>query len=377
MKVYDVIIIGSGITGNTAAYYLKKEGVKKVLVLEASDSIGHGASSRNGGGVRQSGRDVRELPYTKWGIEHMWPNLSEELGVDIEYRQGGNLRLAKTPEHMKILKKLADDACALGIDVKMVDQYEVHQINPYLSDAVIGASWCPSDGHANCLVTTLAFYKRALELGAEFRTNATVTKLGIIKGKIRKVYLESGEVLEAENVIVGAAYESRAIINTVGLDIPMEARWDEGLITEVQPEMFPMMLGTAIPGFYGHQCANGTFLFGTNSGYEATAKNQLTDLRTNSLTMSAACREIINYIPSLKHAKVVRSWAGWLDLCDDGVPVIGATQEVPGLYLACGFSGHGFATAPPIGYILTCMILQKKLPVDMTALRYNRFPSKC
>ena len=81
-KTAEVVIIGGGVNGCAAAYYLAKKGVKDVVVLEATNSIGHGGSSRNGGGVRQSGRDVRELPYAMYGIKNMWPTLSEELGVD-------------------------------------------------------------------------------------------------------------------------------------------------------------------------------------------------------------------------------------------------------------------------------------------------------
>ena len=102
-KTADVVIIGGGINGCAAAYYLAKKGVKDVVVLEATNSIGHGGSSRNGGGVRQSGRDVRELPYAMYGIKNMWPTLSEELGVDTEYTQKGNLRMGKTEEHLKKL----------------------------------------------------------------------------------------------------------------------------------------------------------------------------------------------------------------------------------------------------------------------------------
>ena len=102
MKVTaDVIIVGGGVVGCAAAYYLAKKGVKDVIVLEASESIGHGGSSRNGGGVRQSGRDVRELPYAIYAVQNMWPTLSEELGMDVEYYQKGNLRLGKTEAHLK------------------------------------------------------------------------------------------------------------------------------------------------------------------------------------------------------------------------------------------------------------------------------------
>lgn len=94
-NVADVVIIGGGVNGCAAAYYLAKSGIKSVIVLEATNSIGHGGSSRNGGGVRQSGRDVRELPYAMYGIQNLWPTLSEELGVDTEYTQKGNLRMGK------------------------------------------------------------------------------------------------------------------------------------------------------------------------------------------------------------------------------------------------------------------------------------------
>ena len=97
-NVADVVIIGGGVNGCAAAYYLAKSGIKSVIVLEATNSIGHGGSSRNGGGVRQSGRDVRELPYAMYGIQNLWPTLSEELGVDTEYTQKGNLRMGKTQD---------------------------------------------------------------------------------------------------------------------------------------------------------------------------------------------------------------------------------------------------------------------------------------
>ena len=116
----DVIVIGAGIVGNATAYYLSKAG-KKVTVLEASDFIGNGGSSRNGGGVRQSGRNPKELPLMVWGVKNIWPTLSEELGADTEYVQGGNLRLGKTEQHRQILQGLTDNAVKCGVDVRMID----------------------------------------------------------------------------------------------------------------------------------------------------------------------------------------------------------------------------------------------------------------
>ena len=139
-----IVIVGGGIVGNATAYYLCRKGLKP-LVLERK-VIGHGGSSRNAGGVRQSARDVRELPLAMYAVQNIWPNLSEELGVDIEYEQKGNLRLGKTPEHIEKLTKLTASCNKMGLDMVMLDSAQAHEINPYMSDEVIGAAWCPSDG---------------------------------------------------------------------------------------------------------------------------------------------------------------------------------------------------------------------------------------
>lgn len=371
----DVIIIGGGVVGCAAAYYMAKKGIKNICVLEADKSIGHGGSSRNGGGVRQSGRDTRELPYAMYAIQNMWPTLSEELGVDVEYYQKGNLRLGKTEAHLKKLNTLATNAQSVGLDVRMVDGKEVKEICPYLSDEIIGASWCPTDGHANPMMTTLGYYKRSVEMGVRYFTDAKVKELRKIKGKLREVVLESGEVFEAETVVLAAGYESRYIARTVGIDIPMTRYFEEALVTEMQPHMFDIMLGTADADFYGHQAKHGSFVFGSESGLEEAADMAPTELKTNALTLSAGCRAVMGYIPLLKDAKIVRSWGGWLDLCYDGVPVISPVEEVPGLILACAFTGHGFGTAPSVGLMLAQMVLGEKTVVDISSLRYDRFKS--
>lgn len=374
-RTADVIIIGGGVVGCAAAYYLAKKGVTDVIVLEADKSIGHGGSSRNGGGVRQSGRDVRELPYAMYAVQNMWPTLSEELGMDVEYYQRGNLRLGKTDAHLKKLNTLASNAQALGLDMHVIDGKEVKEICPYLSDEIIGASWCPTDGHANPLLTTLAYYKRALQMGVRFFTEAKVQTLKKIKGALRQVILETGEIFEGEQVIVAAGYESRFLARTVGIDVPMTRYFEEALVTEMQPKMFDIMLGTADADFYGHQAQHGSFVFGSESGLEEATDMAPEDLRTSALTLSAGCRAVMGYIPMLADAKIVRSWGGWLDLCYDGVPVISKVKEVPGLILACGFTGHGFGTAPSVGLMLAQMVLGEETVVDISSLRYDRFCS--
>ena len=370
----DVVVIGGGIIGNATAYYLAKLG-SRVIVLEGSDHIGNGGSSRNGGGVRQSGRDPRELPLVMYGIKNYWPTLSEELEVDCEYHQDGNLRLGKNEKHKQILNGLTERAVKVGLDVRMIDGDEVRQMNPYLSDEVTCASWCPTDGHANPLTTTLGYYKAARKLGVRFITGEKVVALQKVKGKLRKV-ITANNVYEGEHVVLAAGLASREIAATVGIDIPMQAVSLEALVTEAEPHMFDQMLGTAEADFYGHQTKHGSFVFGGSSGLEGFTRDDHGLQSNYSLTASCICRGIMKYFPDLSNAKIVRTWAGWMDKCADGVPVRGKVEEVPGLIMACGFSGHGFGIAPGAASQLAELIVKGKTTVDLYDLRYDRFKAK-
>ncbi|WP_028974485.1 NAD(P)/FAD-dependent oxidoreductase [Spirochaeta cellobiosiphila] len=371
----DILIIGSGVIGNSAAYYLAKKG-HSVIVLEKNKVIGDGGSSRNGGGVRQSGRDKRELPLAMYGAQNLWPHLSEELDMDVEYYQEGNLRLGKTEAHLETLGKLTSNAQSLGLDVNMISGEEARSINPYLSEEVIGASWCPTDGHANPLLTTLGYYRRARQLGVQFVTDHAVQSIRKIKGRAKQVITDKGN-FEGDRVILAAGYESRFIAETVGLDIPMNKLLLETLVTEAQPPMFYQMLGTAAADFYGHQTTHGSFVFGGTTGFEHLTRSKgLEDTSTSSYATSSTCRGILSYLPALTKTKVIRAWAGWIDYSGDGVPVISPVDEVPGLILACGFTGHGFGISPTVGLLLSQITVDEDPVLDLSALKYDRFKAK-
>lgn len=369
-KTADVIVIGSGVIGCAAAYYMAKKGMS-VLVLDQDESVGNGGSSRNGGGVRQSGRDPRELPLAIYGVEHVWPTLSDELGVDVEYHKEGNLRLGKTETHKQILTGLTEKAVACGLNVRMIDAEEVRKINPYLSEEVTCASWCPTDGHANPLTTTLGFYKNARALGVVFHMGEKVVKLEKVHGKLCRVCTKT-TVYEANQVLVAAGYASRFLTQTVGIDVPMREELIEALVTEAEPKMFPQMLGTADADFYGHQTNHGSFVFGGATGMESTVLDNGTN-RTSSLTAPCICRGIMKYVPKLADAKIVRTWAGYEDLSIDGIPVISKVEEVPGLLLACGFTGHGFGISPVVGQLLAQLAAGETPMLSLQEFRYDRF----
>ncbi|MBO7639257.1 MAG: FAD-binding oxidoreductase [Treponema sp.] len=373
IRTADVIIIGGGIMGCATAYRLAKKGIK-VIVLEKQE-IGNGGSCRNAGGVRQSARDPKELKLAMYAVANCWPGLSDELGVDVEYHQKGNIRLGLTEKDIKILEGHTAKSTAVGLDVKMISGDEAREICPYMSKEVIAASWCPTDGHANPLKATLGFYKKALELGVTFITGVHVEGIRKVKGKARLVVTDDG-IYEGEKILLCSGYESRRIANTVGIDIPVERQMNEVLVTEAMPPMFDIMLGVAGGEFYGHQSEHGSFVLGGNSGLQAFTSN-VDKFVTNSLTAPSIARGIIKYFPVLEKTKIVRTWAGLYDQTIDVLPVIDNVKEVPGLTLGFGFSGHGFGISPAVSIALSELILEgesKTIPIP--DLKYDRFKPK-
>jgi len=372
-NVYDVVIVGAGAIGNAAAYYLAKRGLK-VVVLEKSKYIGNGGSSRNGGGVRQSGRHPAELPLAMYGVKNIWPTLSAELDTDVEYYQQGNLRLGKTEAHLDILRGLTKSGNNGGLDMRMISYEEAKNICPYLSAEVIGAAWCPTDGHANPMLVTLGFYRAARRLGVRFISGAAVTELRKQHGRVSQAVTADGEVYEGARIVVAAGYDSRTLLSTVALDVPMSPILLESLVTEDAPPMFYQMLGTAMADFYGHQSKHGSFVFGGTHGFEGCAPAG--EPYSTSISTSSTCRGIISYFPSLRELKIVRAWAGWVDDCADHIPVIDNPEETPGLTIGCGFSGHGFGISPVAGTLLAQLAAGEQTVLDISAFRYDRFKAK-
>ncbi|MDR1070692.1 MAG: FAD-binding oxidoreductase [Gracilibacteraceae bacterium] len=372
-RTADVVVIGGGVMGCAAAYRLSGEGLS-VIVLE-KDEICAGASGRNAGGVRQSARDVRELPLAIHAVKHIWPALGEELGVDVEYVQQGNLRLGRTEAHLEKLRGLVDRNIRAGLDLRMVSGAEAREICPYMSEEVIGASWCPTDGYANPLVTTFGYYRRALDNGAAFITGVSVMGLGKVRGAVRRVYTDDG-VFEAGRVVLCAGYYSRAVASTVGIEIPVEREDEEVFVTEQLPPMFDQVLGTAEADFYGHRTKHGSFLLGGVSGLQRFTSNH-DGCPTEAYTAPSLVRAIIGFFPAFADVKIIRSWSGHFDACADGVPVISNVDEVPGLTVACAFTGHGFGISPAVSVAVKELVMDgESRTIDVSGLRYDRFKAK-
>ncbi len=370
---YDAVVIGAGVNGCAIGYNLAKRGLK-VLILDKGDVCGQ-ASGQNGGGVRQSARDPRELPLAMYSVS-LFEGLADELGYDVEYVQGGNLRLCVTAEHETAMRDAVEKQRAeFGLPVEYLDHDAVREVNPHVADIVRGASYCPTDGHANPMLTTYAFLRKALALGAELRVQETVRSIRRSKGRVAAVVTNKG-TYGAGLVVNVAGIGGRRVANMVGLDFPMTPVFTEALVTEAREPLFPQMIGTAASDFYGHQTEHGSFVWGGFIGYDAFLYDDrgVAERRPNYPEIaSAICRTVLRYFPLLHDVHVTRVWSGLIAQVADKVPVLGAVAETPGYISATGFSGHGFGIAPAIGRVISQVALGETPDVDIAAFAHDRF----
>jgi sarcosine oxidase subunit beta len=363
----DAVIIGGGVMGCSLAYNLAKQGLKPI-VIEKSD-IGGEASGANGGGVRQSARNLKEMPLAMESIQ-MYGHLHEELGMDVEYVREGNLRLCTTEEELNTMRQSVESQKAVGLQLEMLDRKQVLAMNPYVGEKVLGASFCPTDGHVNPFLVTYGFYKKARELGAVFCTHEKVTDIRLKKGRVTAVATDK-QVIETDLVVNAAGIAGREIANMVGLDLPMRPVFSEAMITEPFPPLFKQMIGHAKGLFYGRQTVHGPFFWGGFVGTEQFIHRGGKPLF--HFIGPAISQMVIDFFPILKNLNVIRTWSGLIAQMSDGIPVLGLTQEVPGFVFCTGFSGHGFGLAPVIGRLIAELIMDCQASIPISDFCYGRF----
>ncbi|HSE73745.1 MAG TPA: FAD-binding oxidoreductase [Dongiaceae bacterium] len=362
----DVLVIGGGIAGCAVALQLARHGTK-VALLER-DTAGTRASGVNFGGVRQNGRDLRELPIAM-RARAMWDELLALIGFDGEFRATGNLRLASDEERTSQLDRFFVEATERGLGLVRLERNELKARFPWLSARPMRGVLCPSDGHANPRLVGPAFAFAAQEAGA-----VLIEHTEVIEG-----WYANGE-FQARSAD-GRSFAAPVLVNCAGAWAGKIAGWfDEPValvpeipqvqVTEPLPYRIEPVLGFVGGDFYLRQTLRGNILFGSGQG-RATANA----LRSRPLpeTMRRGAEIAIDFIPDLAHVPIIRSWTGVDGDTSDGVCVLGPSETHPGLIHAFGFNGHGFLLGPGVGAVVTELILDGKTATEIGGLGIGRF----
>jgi sarcosine oxidase subunit beta len=371
----DVVIIGSGISGAAAAYELAREGVDVVLV----DRFGPAAMASGWtlAGVRQSGRHPAELPLAKAAVE-IWHSLGEELGGATHYRRGGNLRLARTEAEVPVIAALVEEQTAAGLDLTFLSSNaEVRTVAPALSERVLAASHCPTDGSADPTSTVSAYVEAAKRLGATMRFGERALRIETSGGRATAVVTDKGTI-PAGKVVVAAGIFGNELLEPLGYEVPLQVPMVTVLRSTPLDATLQQVIGVANADCAGRQEFNGRFrvtsgLQDWHGGLTETATEA--GPRPKVLPTGDSIAEVVklfgDVVPAFAAAQIEEFWAGLIDLTPDALPVLDDSLETEGVVVAMGFSGHGFCLGPITGRIVADLVQGRpsRMPIEPFGIR--------
>lgn len=373
MQTAEVVIIGGGIVGSSIAYHLTAAGCANVLVIERETQQGKGSTGKSMGGVRAQFSTPVNIQMSLYAIP-FYASFDERLGHPAGYRPQGYLFCATSEKHMAYLRGNYERQVALGLkDARIVTGDEIRGMFPLLrGDDIVGGSFCESDGFVDPYSAMIGFMTWAVEHGAKLWKNTGVT--GIRRDARGICDLETSRGPVSTRVVVNCAGPWAAeVAKMVEVDLPVEPLRRMLVPTEPFdqfPHTAPMIIDMS-NGFHFRPESLG-FLLAWNDPEETPGyKSEFEPSFIEKILTRAADR-----VPCFENLAVnpKRAWAGLYEMTPDHHPILGEVPQVPGFFLANGFSGHGVMHAPATGKILSDLILTGKTDlIDASLLNFTRF----
>jgi sarcosine oxidase subunit beta len=371
MNAADVIIVGGGIMGTSAALFLRRHG-KSVILLERG-LIGQQASGVNFGNVRRQGRYLHQLPLANRS-RAIWDRLPELVGEDCEFVASGHLRVCYTREQADKLEVYARDARDYGLDLEMISTSALRTRFPYLGREIIAGSYDPTGGHANPRLTTPAVGRAAKRAGADVREQAEVVAVAKVGDDFVVEVASQGE-LRAPVLLVTAGAWSGKLSVMFREPVPLGVYGPQMTVTEPLPYRIAPTIGVATPHLhetvYFRQVKRGNIVCGGFArGPASNETNRATVVPEAILGQMEQLRRVM---PGFARVNMIRSWSGIEGYLPDDVPIMASSATTPGLFYAFGFCGAGFQVGPGVGDVMAELITRGTTTTPIAQYGISRF----
>ncbi|MEQ8603595.1 MAG: FAD-binding oxidoreductase [Marivibrio sp.] len=412
----DVVVVGAGIVGAAAALCLAEKGLSVALVEKGV--VGGEQSSRNWGWCRQQGRDRREIPLIKRSLAE-WDGLAERTGRDLGFRRAGVVWVTDEPDQMAVWERWADAARDHQIDTRLLSKADLAKRFPDAKADWIGGVETPSDGRAEPARAAPAIAKALRAKGGSVLTGCAVRGLETEAGAVSAAVTEKGRIRTRLVLLAGGAW-SNLFLKRLGLEMPQlcvkasvlrtdpapvvtdgglgapdfslrrredggySLAWGGATTFELTPDAFRYMR-RFWPAFMAERAAikirfgraffealrtTADWPLDGESPFEAT---RILDPEPDEGVLDHALDALKRTFPALADLKASQRWAGMIDVTPDAVPAIGPVDALPGLFVATGFSGHGFGIGPGAGRLAADLIAGDAPIVDPEPFRFSRF----
>jgi len=363
----DVVIIGGGVIGASAAFHLSEAGVDVALVERAE--LASGSTSRAAGGVRTQFSDAVNVEIAQRSLA-AFRDFGRRPGWEIDLRQVGYLFVLSSEPDLESFTDSVALHNRFGLDSRIVTAAEVRELCPLIEgDDILGGAFSPSDGHATPEAVVQGYAVAARAHGAHIEVGCEVRAINVRRGQITEVVTDRGSV-RCSAVICAAGAWSRSCGAMVGVELPVTPLRRQILFTEAierLPPELPMTIDFA-SSFYFHREGPGLLIGMSDPDEEPGFGVQTTDDWIPRL-MEVVQRRA----PRIAEAGIRGGWAGLYEMSPDHNALIGEAAAVSRFLYATGFSGHGFLMGPAVGEILRDMLLRRPTFVDVRPLSAERF----
>jgi sarcosine oxidase, subunit beta len=354
-QVHDAVVIGAGSVGLPTAVFLAESGVK-ALVVDQFAGPGQGSNKAAIGGIRatHSSRAKIRLGLESLRIFSTW---KQAHGDEIEWHRGGYVFVAYRDQEERSLKKLLKVQQRYGLNIRWLERDEMIALLPGINrDGLCGGTHSPEDGSASPLMSSAAFYRRAVELGVQFRFGERAA--GIIRRKNGVVGVRTDKGGYATETVINAAGAwARPLAQSAGLDTPVVPDSHEAGVTEPVARFFEPMLVDIRPtegarNYYFYQHRPGGLVFCITPDPPVVG----TDRRETSTYLPMIAKRMVGLMPKLANIKVRRTWRGLYPMTPDGAPLLGWSKTLEGYVHAEGMCGQGYMLGPGVGAVLARMV---------------------
>lgn len=363
-----MVIVGAGCIGASIAFHLARRGARPV-VFEREKLPGTGSTGHCAGGVRQQFSTRVNVELSKASVRAL-ERFPEEVGADAGFDQCGYMFCLTAPDPWEQFQRQLAMWRSLDVPARALSPDEARERVPELrTDDLLGCTFCPTDGIADPHLVTQGYVAAARRLGAQFVFDRPVTGIRVEDGAVRGVVTAAGETATAA-VVNAAGPHAAEVGRMAGVEIPVVPVRRQVFTTQplgwLDPH-FPMVVDMGT-GVYMHR-ESGGLLIGLADKDEPPSFNTNIDFEFRDRVFLAAMERL----PRLEEAGYRAGWAGLYEVTPDHNPILGPVPGRAGLYLANGFSGHGFMHAPAAGEVLAGFILDGRSPLDVSALAFERF----
>jgi sarcosine oxidase subunit beta len=357
----DIVIVGGGVTGLSAGWWLAKSGVK-VTVLDKF-IVGWEASGRNGGGASHYSSPLFDEE------QRLWPQMDELLGYPTEH-QKGRILIAMTERQWDQYRFIAERHTSLNHPVELLDVKQVQEAVPLAGDNCFGGVHYKFGGHANPQRTVQAYAWALQDLGGKIMQHSPVTGFETAGGKVTGVKTANA-TYGCDAVVVAAGPQIPQLMAQLGVDVPLAAARAEMIITEPAP-MMPLG-GVDGHKIYGRQTLRGNLAYGGGPHEWLDVDAHGPAARPSTPLARNLAKRLAELLPKAAHLNVIRSWAGVIENSPDGRPIIDRLNS-PDNVIVASMSSVGFGLSPASGHAIRDLVIDGACSFsNIDLLKLSRF----